>query len=278
MDVVSLLISTVFLRPYVFILLCMHLVSGGLQIGPKKIVIFTVVAYLIAFASEFSSTRIGIPYGYYIYTGETHGKELYVANVPFMDSLSYAFLAYFSYSLALFVASPLYRSGLDVQIKRDDGIWHSKGVPFLATVFFVLQDVVVDPVALRGSQWFLGQIFYYPNGGLYFGVPLSNFWGWLIVGLAIIYSFQGLNGLINHWQGFQKEGSRYVPSKALLGPACYFLTMFFNLSVTFCIGEYVLGFVSLLIFAALTCAFYVRINSARVVDRKEMERVVAFGY
>lgn len=246
MDFFGTIVSTVLLRPYVFMLLAMHLVSGGLQIGLKKIVLFTILAYSIAFFSEYSSTRIGIPYGYYIYTGETHGKELYIANVPFMDSLSYAFLAYFSYSLALLVTSPIYRSGLDVQIRSDDRIWRSKGVLLMATLFFVLQDVVVDPVALRGARWFLGQIFYYPNGGLYFGVPLSNFFGWFVVGLAIISTLQWLDKFFG-----QSNSGGYLPGKALLGPACYFITMFFNLGVTFYIGEYVLGIVSLLIFGSL---------------------------
>lgn len=262
MDFFDTLISTALLRPYVFILLAMHLVSGGLQLGLKKIVIFTILAYSIAFVSEYSSTRIGIPYGYYIYTGETHGKELYIANVPFMDSLSYTFLAYFSYSLALLVVSPLYRSGLDVQINRDDRIWHSKGVLLLATVFFVLQDVVVDPVALRGAQWFLGQIFYYPNGGLYFGVPLSNFFGWFAVGLVIISTLQWLDKFFG-----QCASERRIPGKALLGPTCYFITMSFNLAVTFYIGEYGLGTVSLLIFGSLFYTMLAFLKGALPLER-----------
>src|SRR5262249_61764865 len=43
-------------------------------------------------------------------------------------------------------------------------------------------DVVIDPLAVRGDRWFLGHIFYYPEGGPYFGVPLTNFAGWWIVG------------------------------------------------------------------------------------------------
>ncbi len=275
MEILSLLIATIILRPYVFILLLMHLISGGLQLGPKRIVIFTTLAYVIAFTSEYASTRIGIPYGLYIYTGETHGKELYVSNVPFMDSLSYAFLAYFSYSLAILVTSQLYRNGLDIQVVRDKKLWHSGGVLILAAIFFVLQDVVVDPVALRGAAWFLGQIFYYPDSGIYFGVPLSNFVGWLIVGLAIIYSFQRLDRFVCEWPAFRDEGTRYVPAKALLGPACYFATMLFNLFITFYIGEYILGFVSLIITGTLLYTVWACVLTARQVNRAELERIAA---
>ncbi len=253
MEFFSLLLSTILLRPYVFILLGLHLLAGGLQLGLKRIVLFTFLAYLIAFTSEYSSTRNGIPYGYYIYTGETHGKELYVSNVPFMDSLSYSFLAYFSYSLALLLVSPVKRNGWNFELI--DPPWYSKEVLFLAATLFMLQDVVVDPVALRGSQWFLGQIFYYPDGGIYFGVPLSNFFGWFVVGLAIIYCFQRLDQQIG-W-------STPLARNALLGPACYFINMLFILVVTFYIGEYLLGLVSLTIFAPIFYLTMLKVQTVR---------------
>ncbi len=83
MEIFSLFISTILLRPYVFILFGLYFLAGRLKLGAKRIIIFTVLAYVIAFASEYSSTRNGIPYGHYYYTGETHGKELYISNVPF---------------------------------------------------------------------------------------------------------------------------------------------------------------------------------------------------
>jgi hypothetical protein len=49
-----------------------------------------------------------------------------------------------------------------------------------------------DSVGRRGGpargceeSWFLGRIFYYAEPGTYFGVPLSNFAGWFLVGWAI---------------------------------------------------------------------------------------------
>ncbi len=106
MEIFSLFISTLLLRPYVFILFGLYFLAGRLKLRFGRITIFTVLAGVIAFVSEYSSTRNGIPYGHYYYTGETYGKELYVSNVPSMDSLSYSFLAYFSYSLAILKVKP----------------------------------------------------------------------------------------------------------------------------------------------------------------------------
>ncbi|WP_096895821.1 carotenoid biosynthesis protein [Candidatus Scalindua japonica] len=251
MDTFDILISTIVLRPYVFILLGLYLIAGSFQLGLKRIAAFTILAYLIAFISEYASTRTGIPYGFYHYTGETHGKELFISNVPFMDSLSYSFLGYFSYSLALLLVSPITRTGWKFELSHPP--WYSKRVLILAAILFVLQDVLIDPVSLRGSEWFLGQIYYYPEKGIYFGVPLSNFLGWFVVGLAIIYCFQKLD----HKMGWSKE----LAGNALMGPVLYFLNMIFVLSVTFYICEYVIGIISLSIFSILVFITLLKILS-----------------
>ena len=103
--------------------------------------------------------------------------------------------------------------------------------------------MLIDPVSLRGSKWFLGQIYFYPEQGMYFGVPLSNFLGWFLVGLAIIYCFQKLD----HKMGWTRKSA----GNALAGPVLYFLNMMFVLSVTFYIGEYFIGMISLSIFSIL---------------------------
>ena len=252
MEILDILLSTILLRPYVFVLLGLYLAAGSLQLGLKRIVAFTILAYFIAFISEYTSTRIGIPYGLYHYTGETHGKELFISNVPFMDSLSYSFLGYFSYSLALLIVSPVTRKGWRFELSHPP--WYSKKVLFLSAILFVLQDVLIDPVSLRGSKWFLGQIYYYPVEGIYFGVTLSNFLGWFLVGLVIIYSFQKLDNKMG-W-------TREFAGNALMGPVLYFLNMVFILSVTFYINEYLIGMISLSIFSALIILAVLKVRRA----------------
>ncbi|HHT9126101.1 MAG TPA: carotenoid biosynthesis protein [Candidatus Brocadiia bacterium] len=249
-DFLTLLLSTLMLRPYVFALFAFHIVAGSLQLGLRKIIIFTVLGYFIAFISEFASTRIGIPYGYYYYIEATRNKELWISNVPLMDSLSYTFLAYFSYSMALLFRLPVVQRGYDVQLADNGAIRRSGSVLALSVILFVLQDVIADPLALRGSRWFLGQIYGYPYEGLYFGVPVANFLGWTVVGLVTFCIFQFVDGLLSNSKK-PCGGTRYVPYKALIGPALYFCTMIFNVTITFYIGEYLLGLIGLSILGTL---------------------------
>lgn len=62
-----------------------------------------------AFICEYASTRIRIPFDEHFYTGTTQGHELYLANIPFMGSLS--FLLFASYWLALIRVTPCERAG-----------------------------------------------------------------------------------------------------------------------------------------------------------------------
>ena len=256
LDFFYLLFSTILLRPYVFIFLAVYLLAAFSQIGLARTAVFTLLGYSIAFLSEYSSTRIGFPYGFYSYIQTTRAQELWISNVPFMDSLSYSFLAYCSFSLAIFLNRPITRNNKNIQILDFEKGISQKNVLYSSTLLFVLLDVIIDPVALRGSRWFLGQIYHYKHHGIYFGVPLSNFGGWIIVGFCIIFSFQFINRRF-----FLNSPSKKIniPYKDMLGPLLYFSVMFFNIFIAFYINEYLLGSCGLLITGPILMLFIKKI-------------------
>jgi uncharacterized membrane protein len=175
-DFVTELLGTFVLRPYVFGFLAFFLVAGARDLGWGRTVGFLLWGGSVALVAELASTRVGVPFGLYHYTGATRGAELFLSNVPFFSPLSFPFLAYASFCLARRV---LGRASAGSRAGR-------ARVVLLSGVLMTLLDVVIDPLAVRGARWFLGHIFYYPDGGLYFGVPLSNFVGWLVVGVLTV--------------------------------------------------------------------------------------------
>ncbi len=219
----ELLIGTLVLRPYVFLFLAAFLVVGAADLGWRRTVLFGGVVWPLAWLAEFSSTRTGIPFGLYHYTGVTAGRELYLANVPAMDSLSFTFLAYAAFCLA--------RWSLDARRVS------AGGLALAAGVLMMLLDVVIDPLAVRGDRWFLGRIFYYAREGIYFGVPLSNFAGWALVGTAGVGVYLGLA---------EAPGGRVTG-----GVALYYAVLGFNLLVTLWIGEWQLAAVGATLHVAL---------------------------
>ena len=234
----SLLLGTVALRPYVFVFLAVYLTIAILNMGLVRSIVFTVLAYTIAFLSEYSSTRIGFPYGFYEYIETTRGQELWISNVPFMDSLSYSFLAYVAYTMALFLWSPLKINRWDIRLVESARVRRSLRVVFSGAIFFMLMDVIIDPIAFQGDRWFLGKIYTYKEQGEYFNIPLTNFFGWLLVGTCILYSFTRWDRYLDQIFPYKEQE---FPAQALLGPALYLRVLLFNLAVTFYIEEWALG-------------------------------------
>ena len=238
METLSLLWGTVLLRPYVFLFLAIYLTIAILNMGVLRSLFFTVLAYGIAFLCEYSSTRNGFPFGFYTYIDTTRDQELWISNVPFMDSLSFSFLIYVSYTLSLLLWAPLIKKGWDIRLGEIGPIKHSFKVIASASILCMLMDVIIDPIAFLGDQWFLGKIYFYREPGEYFHIPLTNFAGWFFVAAATLTCFAAFNSLLDHKIPLK---TKQIAGQALLGPGLYFGVLIFNLGVTFYIGEFLLG-------------------------------------
>ncbi|MHC1743527.1 MAG: carotenoid biosynthesis protein [Syntrophobacteraceae bacterium] len=247
----QLLWGTVILRPYVFVFLAVYLVAGSAHMGWRRTLVYLPVGYGLAWISELSSIHLGFPYGDYYYIPDTVDRELWVLGVPFMDSLSYVFLSYCSYNLAIFLLSPVVFKARNAFILETRAIRRSSRVWALGACLFVLLDIIIDPVALQGYRWFLGQIYGYRHPGIYFGIPMSNFGGWLLVGVVLVGALQGLDRVASLDPG-RRCAHASIPWIGLLGPALYLGIVVFNLAITFWIGEHLLGVTGCLILAVPT--------------------------
>ncbi len=235
------LFTTVIHRPYVFAFLAAYLVLAWRLWGWRRTILWLVTGYAIAWASEFSSIHNGFPYGEYHYIYANMPGELMIAGVPFFDSLSYPFLIFAGYTTACFLT--------DGARPRDHETTRPRTI-LLGAFLTMILDVIIDPVAKLGSQWFLGDIYWYAHEGWYFRIPFTNFAGWFLVALAII----AVNVLI--WTYTPKrffhrtiELSNYRTN--WLYPAFYLSIALFNIAVTWWIGAKDLGMASSGIFIVL---------------------------
>lgn len=222
----DLLLGTLLLRPYVLGFLVAFVVAGTRDLGWRRMLLFGACVSPLVWMAEMSSTRTGIPFGLYHYTGDTRGRELFLADVPVMDPMSFAFLTYAAFCLA--------RATL-----RGRRVGPLRLALATGGLMMVL-DLVIDPAAVRGDRWFLGRIFFYAEEGVYFGVPLQNFAGWALVGAAgsglyLAATRAGpLSGVEVGGPG-DAHGHRFGA-----GVALYYAVLAFNLAVTAWIGEWLL--------------------------------------
>ncbi len=142
-----------------FILAIFH---GSERYGKKNILIFFLITWAVSFSFENLSIATGFPFGFYHYS-----PSLGLLTVPLIIIFAYFAIGYLSWMLAHVLTGQYARKLEGKQIFI---------VPFIAAFIMVMWDLSVDPISstLQGL-W----VWTYP--GAYFGVPISNFFGWFLV-------------------------------------------------------------------------------------------------
>ena len=254
MDLFALFLNTVLLRPYVFMFVAAFLFASIQLLGWSRTWRFWLISFTTAFVCEYSSTRTGIPFGWYNYNGSTVGQELYISDIPFMATISFSYLLYAAYCLTLYVLLPVEHSSTPTRpsvmpLRFDLAVRTGWPALMLTAALFALLDVVIDPVALRGDRWFLGKIYNYLDPGIHFGVPLINYLGWFAVGVISLAIYFPIDRRLPPLQP-RTNGS--TTHRLLLGVGIYYAVLVFIISVTFWIDEWHLGISGILMYLPLT--------------------------
>ena len=173
--------GSLLLRPYVFGFLVVYLAAAAAAWGWRRAVAFTGLGRGLAFAAEWSSTRIGVPFGLYHYTG----SDRRAGALPLERPVLRPPVLHVPRLREPRPRRPAPRLGEAGQAGRGARL----RLAGLTGLLMMWLDVVIDPLAVRGDRWFLGRIFYYPEPGWYFGVPIANFAGWVVVGAAIAWGW-----------------------------------------------------------------------------------------
>lgn len=266
----QLTIGTISMRPYVFAFFAAYLVAAVPHLGWKRIAVFTIGGYLIAFSSEYSSINTGFPYGWYYYIDKTSSKELWIAGVPFFDSLSYVFLCYCSYATAIFILAPLKKVGRSVLVLETCSLRKSFSTLLLGVMLQTYLDIIIDPIALQGERWFLGSIYGYRESGHHFGIPLSNYVGWFIVSFVMIFMLQRIAVSGNN-RATPAKGICYFPGSCLLAVTIYMGIIIFNLAVAFIIKEMTIAITG--IFIVLLPFVIVLLQAVRRINRYKRDEL-----
>lgn len=162
-------------RWYVTLFGLAYVVYGTRLLGVRRLGVYSVIAFVVAAASENASVAWGVPYTPYSFNQALRGGELFIGEVPLAVPLSYTFVMFFAFAAARYVAAGPWRtapaSGAAAYV--------------LAVVFATWSTWTLDPVSQRGAQWYLGDLFHYARPGFWFGLPLLSQVGWLVVSATL---------------------------------------------------------------------------------------------
>lgn len=140
------------------------LIAGLLPLVDRRLAIGIGAVGLFAYVVELGGVATGLPYGAFAYTADL-GPAIGGA-VPLALPLLYVPLVLGSYLLGLCLLGRLARR----RFVRVGG----------AVLLLLLVDLVLDPGAVAVGFWA------YEAGGAYYGVPPSNFVGWLASGTVAV--------------------------------------------------------------------------------------------
>jgi putative membrane protein len=165
------ILETLARRWYAFIFVAELVWSAWPEGGSRRALRFLMIAFGVTLAGELASTHTAFPYGRYDYIANTHGNELYLWNVPLFVPIAFGVVIWAGRALALGTRPARTRAGLALT----------------GAVFATLLDAVIDPMTARGAEWFMGSLYRWHHGGWWFGIPWSNFGGWLLVSFIVIW-------------------------------------------------------------------------------------------
>jgi putative membrane protein len=128
-------------------------------LGPRRAALSLLALSAFGYAIEAIGVVTGLPYGSFYY-GDALGQRL-LGLVPYLLPISYA---------------PLVIGAVAASWNDSSGLNHRFFFIFQSAVLLVLMDGVLDPGAAFLGFWI------WPEGGAYYGVPLSNYAGWFLSG------------------------------------------------------------------------------------------------
>ncbi len=183
------------------------------DLGWKRSVLFLLWGSAIGAVAELLGTQTGVPFGAYEYTDYLGAKI--AGHVPWFIPPSWYAVSILAYDLARRM-----KVGRMATV-----VW--------GAVFMVLWDVALDPAMSKAFPFWT-----YETEGFFFGMPLTNWAGWFVTSLVIVWGFDRLLG-----------GLDSAPSWA---PVLYALNVIFPVLICLLYGLPLAGVIGLI---ALGVAF-----------------------
>ncbi len=160
--------------------LIFSLLHASYFIGWKKTLIFFIITAGVSWGYEQMGVETGMIYGNYHYTDFLGEK---IGHVPIIIPLAWFMMIYPSYIIAniIFSKNPIIHQSKILKIIL---------LSLLSAWVMTAWDFVVDPY-LSGptvNAWV------WEDGGAYFGIPIHNFFGWMLTTFSIYLIYRIIEG------------------------------------------------------------------------------------
>jgi uncharacterized membrane protein len=181
------------------ILLSFALAHGVKRYGWDTMLVWGGITFFISWSIETLSIAMGGPFGNYYYT-DTLGVKAGAVPLAIMP-------AYFVTGYLAWTMGTIFLRNLGTGIEKRNRFL----VPFVASFIMVMWDLCMDPIksTIEGA-WI------WEDGGAYFGVPISNYFGWYLTVFLIFQVFALYLYRYSRNEGFEQSKVYWV-----LAPVMY---------------------------------------------------------
>jgi uncharacterized membrane protein len=166
------------LRTLTAVLALFSLFHAWYSLGGRLTLAFFTLSATISWVYEQVGVTTGLVFGAYHYTDYLGAK---LGDVPLLIPLAWFMMIYPSYVIA----------GLAVERRPTGTPRGAAALVRLAAVSAVVMtvwDLVVDPI-LSGPD---ARAWIWENGGPYFGIPIQNYFGWLLTTFTVYVAYRAL--------------------------------------------------------------------------------------
>lgn len=155
------------------------LAHATVRLGAVRALLLLMITAAVSLMAELAGTSTGLIFGAYHYSDSLGPKV--AGLVPSVLPLAWFMMIYCSYSVASVLGS-----GLGA-VSREGGVINRAaailGLSALGALAMTAWDLSLDPVMVHFGFWS------WHSTGEYFGVPASNYIGWLITAFAIYAAY-----------------------------------------------------------------------------------------
>jgi uncharacterized membrane protein len=161
------------------ILALFSLTHSWYSLGGRLTAVFFLLSAIVSWTFEEAGVATGLVYGAYHYTAYLGWK---LGSVPVLIPLAWFMMIYPSYVIANLV---LERRAVGTA----RGLAALVRLAAVSAAVMTLWDLVIDPI-LSGPKV---QAWIWETGGPYFGVPIHNYFGWLLTTFTVYVAFRALD-------------------------------------------------------------------------------------
>lgn len=150
------------------------LAHAGLAYGWRHALVLFTICVVITFVIENIGAATGFPFGHYHF--EVDADFFHIGTIPIIVGPLWFGAGYFSWVVASIL--------LDGADRRLDRPFNFIALPVVAAFVMTQWDVVMDP-----PESTIAKVWIWHDGGADFGVPLSNYLGWLLTSWLFYSAF-----------------------------------------------------------------------------------------